>query len=215
MLLLHSFEPDDKFFVILVKEDAHRATASQKAGCPFCGGRLDRADYPRKPRGAVAGESLDRRISLCCGREGCRRRVTPASLVFMGRRLYLAVVVLVETLREAARVLAGASPAPPTAPQSPAPVVPRAAPTTPRAGCAPSRTVRRWLLWFRTTLPQSPMFQAARGVLWPPLESEKELPQGLVQRLGDGQSWVQSLVATLRFLSPLSTVQRARSVGGA
>jgi hypothetical protein len=215
MLLLHSIEPDDKFFAILVKEDEHTAAVSQKAGCPLCGGRLDRADYPRKPRGAVAGESLDRRISLCCCREGCRRRVTPASLVFMGRRLYLAVVVLVETLRAAARVVATASPSSPPPPQSPAPDAPRAASSSHRASCVPSRTVRRWLLWFRTTLPQTKMFQAARGVLWPPLDSEQDLPQGLVQRLGVGCDWVQSLVLTLRFLSPLSSVQKAPWVRGA
>ena len=37
------------------------------------------------------------RLSFCCGREGCRRRVLPPSVLFWGRRVYWAAVVLVVT----------------------------------------------------------------------------------------------------------------------
>ena len=34
------------------KIDADLAAKARAAGCAFCGGRLDVADYPRRPRGA-------------------------------------------------------------------------------------------------------------------------------------------------------------------
>jgi hypothetical protein len=34
---------------------------------------------------------------LCCAREGCRRRHTPASVRFMGRRVYAGLVVVLES----------------------------------------------------------------------------------------------------------------------
>src|SRR5271157_4368665 len=64
-------------------------------------GPLHRSDYDRKPRGALiapAGEAFVRRFSLCCGREGCRKRATPPSLRFLGRRVYLGAVVLVASM---------------------------------------------------------------------------------------------------------------------
>ena len=60
-------------------------------GCPLCGGKLHRSDYRRKPRG---GPQWDFRFSLCCDREGCRRRQTPPSVRFLGRRVYAGVIVL-------------------------------------------------------------------------------------------------------------------------
>src|SRR5262245_40518516 len=70
------------------------------AGCPPCGGALHRSDYPRKPSGALIapegeGDMCVTRFSLCCAREGCRKRATPPSLRFLGRRVYLGVVVIV------------------------------------------------------------------------------------------------------------------------
>lgn len=61
---------------------------------------LLRADYPRKPRGVahvVLEESYSRRLSFCCEREGCRRRVTPESVRFLGRRVFLGAVVVLAT----------------------------------------------------------------------------------------------------------------------
>ena len=101
----HANTVDDKFFEQLEEEDARMAARVRLAGCPHCEGRLDRADYPRKPRGgdlAAGGERLDRRIGLCCAREGCRRRATPPSVVFLGRRVYLGIAVLKASLAAAA-----------------------------------------------------------------------------------------------------------------
>ena len=66
---------------------------------PFCGGPLHYANYPRKPRGGPPDldEVFEIRYSLCCGREGCRRRLLPPSVRFWGRRVYWAPVVLIIT----------------------------------------------------------------------------------------------------------------------
>jgi hypothetical protein len=58
------------------------------------GGRLHRDSYPRKPRGGPGNldEAYRRRLSFTCSI--CDKRHTPASLRFLGRRVYLAVTVV-------------------------------------------------------------------------------------------------------------------------
>lgn len=54
-----------------------------------------------KPRGgalAAAGEEHTLRFSLCCGREGCRKRAAPPSVRFLGRRVYLGAALLVASI---------------------------------------------------------------------------------------------------------------------
>lgn len=100
----------------------------------MCGGRLHRGDYSRKPRGgllAMAGEAFTRRFSLCCACEGCRKRATPPSVRFLGRRVYLGAVVIVASIVALALQAAG-----------------EAAELRRRTG-VPARTVRRWLGWWR------------------------------------------------------------------
>jgi len=76
--------------------DRDLAEGYRLEGCP-CGGSLHRAAYVRKPRGVPWGlpEGFCIRESFCCSREGCRRRLTPPSLRFLGRRVYLGAVVVV------------------------------------------------------------------------------------------------------------------------
>jgi hypothetical protein len=73
--------------------------------CPRAG-PLHRAVYGRKPRGGPADlpEAVAVRLSFCCGREGCRRRVLPPSVLFWGRRVYWGGVVLVLTALREGRV---------------------------------------------------------------------------------------------------------------
>ena len=99
----------DKIFQELLAIDEASCDRVAAAGCSFCGGPLHRSDYPRKPRGgllALGGEAFTRRLSLCCGWEGCRRRATPPSVRFLGRRVYLGAAVIVASL--ASQVLARA-----------------------------------------------------------------------------------------------------------
>jgi len=85
---------DATLFEALLKIDRELADAAQAGGCLICGGRLDHADSPRKPRGGPAnlGSEYDRRTSFCCA--DCRKRLTPMSVRFLGRKVYLGVVVL-------------------------------------------------------------------------------------------------------------------------
>lgn len=180
--LSHAFIADINFFGRLDAEDA-RVTASVKArGCPDCSGRLDQANYPRKPRGGQvgeAGEIFDRRRSLCCARDGCRRRRTPPSLLFMGRRVYLAITVVAATWAAAVAI--------PAASTSP-----------------PRRTLRRWLGWFAVAAPRTPCITELRARLTPALEPDESLPGALIERLLPGRTMAAALTATLGLLAPLS-----------
>lgn len=175
----HDWIFDGNFFDLLDREDARIADAAKAIGCPHCAGRLDRADYPRKPRGgdlATAGETIERRRSLCCAREGCRKRLTPPSLVFLGRRVYLAIAVVIAAWRPTAR---------------------RRSP--------PARTVRRWRSWFTTRLPATRWFQTVRARLSPPLEPGESLPGALIERLSRVHPDGDAVIATLRVMAPLSS----------
>jgi hypothetical protein len=171
--LSHDWIADRKFLDLLDAEDARVITEVKTRGCPDCGGRLDRADYPRKPRGGdvgAAGEIFDRRRSLCCARDGCRHRRTPPSLVFLGRRVYLAITVVIAAWRS-------------TATASP-----------------PRRTVGRWRTWF-ATLRETTWWTVQRGRLWPPVEPAEVLPVALLERLLPHHPLPDALVAALRIVT--------------
>src|SRR5215510_6003588 len=82
---------DQQLFQLLEKVDADLAEAARTLGCLFCGGKLHRADYDRKPRG---GPQWEWRFSFCCAEEDCRRRRTPESVRFLGRRVYAGLIVV-------------------------------------------------------------------------------------------------------------------------
>lgn len=75
---------------ILVKIDNDLAEEARLSGCPYCGSALHQADYPRTPHGLSDADSTDYqfRRSFCCS--DCRRRTTPATVRFFGRRWYVA-----------------------------------------------------------------------------------------------------------------------------
>lgn len=173
----HGWIPDINFFKQLDDEDARIAAEVKAAGCPECGGRLDRADYPRKPRGgdvATAGEVLERRRSLCCAREGCRRRRTPPSLVFLGRRVYLAITVVLAAWRAT------------------------------RSSSPPARTVARWRGWF-AALRDRRWWTEARARLAPAVEPAEILPAAIIERVHRrGRPIAAALMATLRIMASAS-----------
>ena len=94
---------DVSIFRVLHQIDQDLARACQEAGCPFCHAPLHNAPYTRKPRGGPAHIPAEYcvRLSLCCIRKGCRRRVLPPSCLFLGRKVYWqAVIVIIATLRQ-------------------------------------------------------------------------------------------------------------------
>jgi len=147
---------------------------------------LHGARYPRKAFGlsrALLGEGYDRRLSFCCSREGCRRRMTPASVRFLGRRCYagalvLLVCALTQDLSRRRRARLGA-----------------------RLGVS-ARTLERWRHWWRCTLPATPWWRTARARFVPPPE-ELALPASLLARFG-GLDHDEALIGALQFLSPCS-----------
>ena len=172
-----------EFFTLLEELDEWVARRVAAEGCPKCDGPLHRGDYERKPRGAViapAGEAFVVRFSLCCGREGCRKRATPPSLRFLGRRVYLGVVVIVASLVAEALGAVEASR---------------------RATGVPSRTTRRWLGWWRGPFIATEVFVAVRARLVG--VAIGELPASILERLPG--PWRERLHTLLELLAPLTT----------
>ncbi|HMY17911.1 MAG TPA: hypothetical protein PKA58_16420 [Polyangium sp.] len=197
----HGFLPNVKFFLMLVEFDEEIARKTRATGCP-CGGKLHRADYPRKPRGMLpeAERAFSRRISFCCEREGCRARTTPLSIRFISRTVYVFAIVMVATATYCRqRALGGAR---------------RAATTTARAFDVPRRTLRRWSTFFETILPALSGFIRERSRFMPPLD-ETLLPLSLLERFLGGPP--DQLVAALRFVAAATSppARRARYPTGA
>lgn len=195
--MLHPERLSGEFFARLEKID-EMITAQVAAGrCRYCDGPLHRGDYQRKPRGgsmAGAGEAFRRRHSLCCGRRGCRKRALPPSLRFLGRRVYLEVVVVLASVM--AQMLA-------TAREAVA------------ASGVPWRTLGRWSRWWREVFPKLPTWAELRARFVPPPPDEAQLPRSLVARLGgdgyrpddggDGCAGAEALLLTARYLAPATS----------
>jgi hypothetical protein len=176
---------DATLFDALLAIDHELAATAQASGCRHCAGRLDHADYPRKPRGgpATLSAAYEKRVSFCCDEDDCRKRLTPASVRFLGRKVYLgAVVLLAGVLR-----------------QGPAPW--RVSRLHALLGVS-ARTLARWHRWWRDAFVHTAYWKAARSRFARPVEAD-DLPRGLLERF-DGAA-VAQVVATLHFLGPLTT----------
>ena len=86
-----SIQGNAAFFQELLQLDFNLFVATKAKPCPRCGGPLDTSHFPRKLRDA---DEEQQRFSLCCRNEGCRKRITPPSLRFFGRKVYSAWVVI-------------------------------------------------------------------------------------------------------------------------
>jgi hypothetical protein len=171
-----------EFFAALVLADEGILEQVAACGCA-CGGPLHRADFPRKPRGgliAATGAEYVMRFSLCCGRDGCRKRSTPPSLRFLGRRVYLGAVVVVASLF--ARVLASAA-------------------EIRRVTGVPARTTRRWLGWWCGPFVSTDVFVAVCAQLIG--VAVEELPASIVLRLAGSPT--EQVRAMLALLAPVTT----------
>ncbi len=175
---------DIRFHDLLLACDRDLACERQRQCCAVCGSRLDVANFNRKPRGRPLklGPEHDRRFSFCCRRDGCRGRETPASLRFLGRRVYVgAIVVLIAILQS------GASDS----------RIERLAAIVP----VPPRTIARWRRWWRETFTATPFWQIARARFMP-LVGHERLPASLLDRFGGDER--DQLIAALRFIGPIT-----------
>lgn len=183
--MCHPLLGDTRLFALLLRIDEDLAETARAAGCPRCGGVVHCANYPRKPRGGPTGLSdVDcLRFSFCCAREGCRRRKTPPSVRFLGRRVYLGMALLLGLAFDG--------------PLS----IRRVAQLRDRLG-VDERTLRRWRVWWRAIWQKGAFWKEARAAFVPPIEAPR-LPLSLIERFVAGDER-NRIVQVLRFLSPLS-----------
>lgn len=181
--MYHELPRGASFWLFLFAVDQDLAQTTQQKACA-CGGRLHRANYPRKPRGSDdLPQDYAYRFSFCCARDGCRKRVTPPSVRFLGRKVYLfAVVVLVSAMRQ------GPSPR-------------RVRELTHLFG-ADRRTIVRWQVLWREHVPQTPFWKIARGRL--STVAAIILPRSLLEAFLAGNDPCRGWGDLLRFLSPIT-----------
>lgn len=176
---------ESSFHLLLLAFDRELAEEYGQKECGECGGRLHRSAYSRKPRGGPPDlpEDYALRESFCCGEDGCRRRVTPPSLRFLGRRVYLgAVVVLVSAMVHGV--------------------------TAKRASslhelCGVSvRTLRRWRHWWREQFVRTGLWRELRGRFANRVD-ESSLPASFLEQIHGGTE-AERAVRALRLLLPLT-----------
>ncbi len=171
---------------LLLGIDEELAEDVRQGSCPHCGGRLDRADFSRKPRGMT---DWDQRISFCCSKEGCRKRRTPPSVRFLGRRVYAGVVVVLVSAMShglsAARVQR----------------------LRESLGIDP-RTLKRWRAWWSKSFVHTECWKGSRSRFLPPLDPS-QMPLGLVERFEALE--LDGLLRLMRFLRPITTGSLTKS----
>jgi len=178
---------DEKLYKLLEKVDEDLAEQARQAGCVFCSGKVFRSDYTRQPRGGPA--NWDKRHSFCCGKEGCRRRRTPPSVRFLGRKVYVGVVVvLLGAMNHGCK--------------------PQRVRVLQESLGVDARTLKHWRQWWLETFVQSPFWKEVRSRFRSPI-CESELPLSLCECFAaDPENWVVKL---LKFLAPITTQSGGRA----
>lgn len=172
------------FQELILGFDQDIANKARRERCLRCRCVVHNARYRRKPRGRMCrlGEEHDWRFSFCCARDGCRKRKTPPSLRFLGRKVYVAaMVVLIAVMYEGATAA-------------------RMRQLTELVG-VDRRTVERWRMWWHEIFTASPFWQIARAAFMPPVDQGR-LPASLIERFAGDIA--DRLVALLRFLAPIT-----------
>jgi len=172
-------------FSFLYQADIELAQQCRENACPHCGARLHQANYPRTPWNAPKNTPDEQKIrqSLCCGREGCRKRLLPPSCIYMGRKKYWSgVIVIVTALRQN---------------KSKSPDVIKLM----RMFNISYKTVLSWRDWFRDIFPSTPQWKRLRGRISPHICSH-QLPGNLldyfIQSKGSAEA---GLIGCLQFFA--------------
>jgi hypothetical protein len=185
--MYHDLPSTASFWSFLLAVDEDLAETVRNRGCR-CGGRLHSADYLRKPRGfPVRLPQLQCfRSSFCCDRDGCRKRATPPSTRFLGRKVYAGVIViLISAMR-----------------QGPTPR--RVRELSERFG-ADLTTITRWQTFWREHFPQTPFWKIARAdfiTIGEILSFPYSLVDAFLRHHPPREGWM----LLLRFLSPITVV---------
>ena len=176
----HALLQNPKFFSLLLQIDNDLAAQTRATSCP-CGGVLHKADYPRKPRGCPpeVRPDFETRFSFCCTR--CRKRTTAVSVRFLGRRVYLGLIVALMPVRRA--------------------TLSAAAVQLFEAIGVPERTIARWRHWWLQVFPATTLWQASSARFMPPVQIGL-LPTSLMARFAGPAT--EAAMRLLAFLTPLS-----------
>lgn len=174
-----------KVFLFLLALDQDLAERAQLGGCPHCLAPLHQAHYYRKPRGCPweLDEECSRRFSFCCYH--CRKRLTPPSFRFFGRRVYFGAIFLL-----ASALFGGGSP--------------RRRRRLHIFCGADDRTLRRWHTWWTESFAASPFWRGLSARYSFPRGASFGLPRLLFPRVG-GPSSLETMVRVLRMLLPLTS----------
>ena len=166
---------DNVFFEVLLAVDKAIAEPVRAKGCGYCGGFLDVSTYPRKPRGVEeVGQSFVR-LSFCCRR--CRKRTTPESVRFLGRKVYTGMVVILAGFEPAVRSLLQIC----------------------------RQTLSRWRSYWAGVFSFESCFWKARRALFPPGFDGGSTPEKVVIFFEDKRpSAEETATHILNFFSPLS-----------
>ncbi len=171
-------------FHFLHQIDLDLALQCRLSSCDHCGGPLHQANYPRQPWGAPKNTPDEEKIrqSLCCGREGCRKRKLPPSCTYFGRKKYWSgIIVVLMALRQnrcsdaAGKVM--------------------------RMFNISYNTILRWRQWFRNEFPTSAQWIKIRGRISASVSCSR-LPAGLLDyfvRIKESDE--QGLISCLQFLA--------------
>ena len=187
--MCHALLQDPKFFRLLLRIDEELAGEARAGGCA-CGGVLHHGNYPRKPRGCLSEvrSEFRWRYSFCCNR--CRRRTTSRSVRFLGRRVYLALAVVLRSIPQATPSAAGARLA--------------------AVLDVSVRTLHRWRHWWRQQLPLTAFWQDAAARFLPPVATA-HCPAGLLERFAGNAA--DQLLRLLVFLTPVTVMPIALDEG--
>ena len=190
-------EAEGEIFRRLSDADRLIAAAVAAMGCPKCGdGQLNDGSYLRKPRfqsGSTAWGADWPRCSLVCTK--CRRRTLPPSVMFLGRKVYVELVVV------AAAVLAQRDGVDAAAAATGVPVL----------------TIRRWLGYWQQRLPDERWWREMRALFATP-PADEGLPSSLVEQtketgerlvrwlariLAAGTTWLKDAARFVRVVFPV------------
>jgi hypothetical protein len=154
---------DPIFYLLLFKIDSDLAKKSHRGVCKACGGKLDWANYLRKPRGGPLNleKQCSIRFSLCCRSDGCRKRLLAPSIRFWGRRVYFSVLFsLITTLSNRSTA-------------DPPPILRNKFNVS-------HQTFLRWKKWWKEIFPTTVFWQQAKSLIIGG-ETNEDLPGSLFQ----------------------------------
>lgn len=174
-------------YAILDEIDAEITAKVRANGCPICASPLHMSRYPRKPRGIPTEINRKRwwRLSLCCSQRDCRKRITPPSVTFLGRKWYPGCVVVAVC----------------------SDIQGQPAITIPINRMIEFfgvswKTVKRWQKWWSKWVPKTALWRRLQGHLAHPVDTSL-LPRNLLERIVG--TAVEQLVSFLRLIGPLTT----------